>query len=112
MTTTKTFDYTDFVNVEVGSAFQVDVVQSDQWGISITAQDGLFDHINVDKVGDAVKIGLDWSSWTHFPWATSAPTARITMPQLHTIKVSGASKGTVSGFRSDHDTDISVSGAS
>jgi len=38
--------------------------------------------------------------------------ASVTMPQLHGLTVSGASRGTVSDFSSTEDLDIAVSGAS
>jgi len=38
--------------------------------------------------------------------------ASVTLPQLHGLTASGASRGTVSNFSSNEDLDITVSGAS
>jgi PBP1b-binding outer membrane lipoprotein LpoB len=108
--TTRTFDYVGFDAIEVSSAFQAEIVQSNTWNISITAQENLFDHLNINIIGSTLKINLDgWGSW---PWGYHQPKARITMPELYAFKLSGASKGSVSGFKSNHDTNVFVSGAS
>jgi hypothetical protein len=109
----KNFDLTEFNKVEIGSAFEVELVPSDTWSISITAQETLFDHINVTKSGDKLEINLNWSwgTWVS-SWGFQRPKARITMPELAGLNLSGASKGTANGFRSSNVTSIQVSGAS
>ena len=111
--TTRSFDYTGFSKVEIGSAFRVEVVQSDTWSISITAQEKLFDRVSVSESGDMLQINLSWGwgTWVS-SWGYQRPTARITMPELNALSISGASDGTAKGFRSSHDTNITVSGAS
>jgi len=42
---TEEFNFSDFTRVEVGSAFEVEIVQSDSYRVSITADDNLFDYI-------------------------------------------------------------------
>ena len=106
--TTRTFDYLGFESVDIGSAFQAEVVQSNEWRIEITAPDSLFDHLVVAVDGHTLKIGLrNNNSWNY-----RRPKARITMPELYTLKISGASIGSATGFASNHDTDVYVSGAS
>jgi hypothetical protein len=106
--TTRTFDYTDYKAVEISSAFQAEIVQSNDWSISITAGSKLVDHLDVRVEEGILKIGLrNWQSWN-----IRRPTARITMPELYSMKLSGASKVSIMGFQSQHDTDFNVSGAS
>ena len=112
-TTTKNFDFADFNKVEVNSAFEVELVQSSTYSIMITAQERLFDQLSLTKSGETLQINLQWGwgTWVS-SWGYQRPKARITMPDLNELKLSGASKGTVRGFRSSHDTNVFLSGAS
>jgi len=104
---TEEMDFSEFDRVEVGSAFEVEIAQSDSYRVSITADDNLFDYIQVSKEGATLKIRLKMASY-------SAVTTRaeITMPQLRGLDLSGATRGTISGFSSTENVDIKVSGAS
>ncbi|HEY31798.1 MAG TPA: DUF2807 domain-containing protein [Dehalococcoidia bacterium] len=105
---TEDMDFSDFTRVEVGHAFEVEIVQSDQYSVSITADDNLFEYIRVSQQGSTLKIGV--RPTVMFRSATYR--AEITMPQLCSLELSGATEGTVSGFESVEDLDIEVSGAS
>jgi len=107
---TEEFNFSDFTRVEVGYAFEVEVVQSDSYSVSITADDNLFKNLKVSKENETLKIGHS----RHIGWRlrTSRPKAKITMPVLNGLKLSGASKGTVSGFNSSEDFKLNLSGAS
>jgi hypothetical protein len=65
----------------------------------------------VVKSGDILKIYTEgWSlSWW---WGSYTPKVTITMPVLKTLYLSGASSGTVTGFKSDNGLMMTVSGAS
>ncbi len=105
---TQTFDFTGFTSVDVGHAFEVEIIQSDSYSVTITADDNLFKYIQVSKEGETLKISL--KPLTTFGSATLR--AEITMPQLRGLALSGATRGTVSGFSSTENLDIEVSGAS
>jgi len=104
---TQEFNFSDFSHVEVGSAFEVEVLQSDSYSVSVTADDNLFDYIKVSKQGTTLKIYLKTAQYT-----ATTTRAEITMPQLRGLKLSGATRGTASGFSSTENVDIEVSGAS
>jgi len=104
---TREFNFSDFSRVEVGSAFEVKVVQSDSYSVSVTADDNLFDYIKVSKQGTTLKIYLKTAQYI-----ATTTRAEITMPQLRGLELSGATHGTVSGFSSTENVDIEVSGAS
>jgi hypothetical protein len=104
---TQEFNFSDFSRVEVGSAFEVKVVQSDSYSVSVTADDNLFDYIEVSKQGTTLKIYLKTAQYI-----ATTTRAEITMPQLRGLELSGATRGTVSGFSSTENVDIEVSGAS
>ncbi|MFC2052420.1 head GIN domain-containing protein [Chloroflexota bacterium] len=106
----KTEEYTfrDFTGVEISSAFEFEITQSDSYGVSITADDNVIDKVEVIKEGSTLKIGF-----TTIPSLGPVTLkAKVTMPQLHGLTVSGASRGTVSDFSSTENLDINVSGAS
>jgi len=107
---TKEMDFTDFTNVEVGYAFKVEITHSDSYRVTITASKKLFDHIDVAKSGNTLKISL---KPLHFRFQLR-PTleARIAMPTLNKLRLAGATKGTVRGFSSQEDFDLNLSGAS
>jgi hypothetical protein len=107
--TTQEFNFSDFTRVEVGSAFQVEIVQADYYRISITADDNLFKYIQVSKAGETLKIGLKLLPLR--PLFTTLR-AEISMPQIYDLDLSGATRGTVSGFSSTENLDIELSGAS
>ena len=105
---TETFNFSDFARVDVSSAFEVEIAQSGSYSISITADDNLFEYIQVTKEGETLKIGL--KTLTTLGPATLE--AKVTMPKLRGLDLSGATRGTVSGFSSTENLDIDVSGAS
>jgi hypothetical protein len=105
---TEEYDFSDFNRVEVSSAFEFEVSQSNSYSISITADDNVIEKVQVTKEGDILKIGL-----ATIPRLGSLTLkAVVTMPYLRGLAISGASRGTISGFSSADDADIAVSGAS
>jgi len=105
---TEEMDFSGFNRVEISSAFEVAVVQSDSYSVSITADDNLFKYVDVSKEGETLKIGLKTVTLV---WPATLK-AEITMPQLRGLDLSGATRGTVSGFSSTENLDTEVSGAS
>ena len=105
---TRQYDFTDFTKVEIGSAFDYEIERSNTYSISITADDNMFEHIEVTRQGDTLEIDL--KPFLHFGSVTLEAT--ITMPELHGLDSSGATRGTVTGFNSNNDLDLVVSGAS
>jgi len=105
---TENYNFSDFTRVDVSSAFEVEIAQSGSYSISITADDNLFEYIQVTKEGETLKIGL--KTLTTLGPATLE--AKVTMPKLRGLDLSGATGGTVSGFSSTENLDIDVSRAS
>ncbi|OGO32751.1 MAG: hypothetical protein A2Z29_08055 [Chloroflexi bacterium RBG_16_56_11] len=107
--TTREYDFTDFTRIEAGSAFTLDIIPSDNFTIAITAGENTFKHINVVKTGDTLKIGLKGVGWT---FDIDSLEARITLPVLRGVELSGAAEGRAIGFNSPQDTEAGLSGAS
>jgi len=105
---TKEYAFSDFNQVEIRGTFEFEINQASAYSISITADDDIIEKICVTKAGDTLKIDLET-----FPRLGSiALKTVITMPQLLGLDVSGAARGTIYGFNSDDDVDITSSGAS
>jgi len=120
---TEEYAFTDFTEVEISDAFDFEIKQSSSYSINVTADDNVIDYVQVSQDGQTLRIGLRTGlrigSVTLrigpgiFPLPGSVTLrASVTMPQLHSLTATGASHGTVSGFSSTDDLDITVSGAS
>jgi hypothetical protein len=110
---TETKDFSGFNYVDAGSAFEVEITRSDSYSVIISADESLFDYVEVSKVGATLKIYLNPRHiLTDFTLGAKTLKAEITMPDLYGLELSGASKGTITGFQSSHDFNLVVSGAS
>ena len=107
-TETKEFDFSDFTEVDIGSAFDFEIVRSDTYSVTITADDNVFEHLRITQSGGTLNIGLE----PFINFGRLNLKANITMPRLNGLDASGATRGTVSGFSSGENLELSVSGAS
>jgi hypothetical protein len=106
---TKEFDFDGFTKVEIGSAFTLEITQSNSYSVSVTTGINRMEHIKVTREDDTLKIGLSPGG---FLLSFSTLKATITMPDLHSLNLSGASNGNVQGFSSSNDFSLNLSGAS
>ena len=106
-------DFTDFTYVEVEGTFEVEIVQSESFSVIVSADESFFDYVAVSKEGETLRIYLNpRHTFTDFTLQARTLKAKITMPALYGLHLSGATKGTVSGFKSPQDFSLDVSGAS
>jgi hypothetical protein len=101
-------DFMDFTIVEVGGGFEVEILQSSSYDITITADDNMFNYIEVSKTGDTLTIGLKWG----YDYQNVSLKAKIKMPDLYGLMFSGGTHGTAQEFSSSHDLELSLSGGS
>ena len=101
-------DFSGFTSIEAGSAFEVEITQADSHSLTITADDNLFEYIEVSKVGQTLTIGLKPDSNI----SSATLIAEIAMPALYGLHLSGATRSTAQGFSSSHDFILDLSGAS
>lgn len=105
---TREMDLKGFSRIEAGSAFVLDVAQAEDPSASITADDNLFDYLDVSVSGDTLHLGLrPGHSYQHVTMR-----AQIALPTLRGLQLSGASQASVSGLRSSEDLALDLSGAS
>jgi len=105
---TRNMDFDDFTAIEVTDAFEVDIAQSNSYGVSITADDNVFDYIQVSKTGERLTIGLA----SDHDYGSLTLRAEITMPELRELVLSGATHSTFSRYGSTQGLNADVSGAS
>jgi hypothetical protein len=101
--------FTGFDKVEVSNAFKVDIRQGETFNVVIRVDDNLVQYLEVVKRGSMLKIGLEPGGHNV---RNAIMEAEVTMPELTGLKLSGASHGTISGFKSTKALDVDVSGAS
>jgi len=113
-TETRQYDFSEFTRVDISSAFSYEIMQSDTYSISITANNNLFDDIKVAKEGQTLIIGMEFPevSWAIKINTNPSPKVVITMPQLQDLDSSGATSGIVANFSSTVDLNVAASGAS
>lgn len=107
-TATWQMDYSDFNEVEVGSAFDVEISRADSFLVNITIDKTLYEYLRIDQRGDTLRIGLK----PNYTYRDTTQQATITLPDLRRLQLSGASKGEVSGFSVTHSLDFDLSGGS
>ena len=106
-------DFTDFTRVEVEGTFDVDITQSNSFSITISVDDSFYDYVAAAKEGKTLRIYLNpRHTFTDFTLQVRTLKAKITMPALYGLRLSGASKGTVTGFKSSADFSLDISGES
>jgi hypothetical protein len=106
--TTKTMDFNDFTNVDVGGGFKVEITQSSLYSIRITADNNTFDYIDAYKTDDTLTIGLR----SGYSYRDVTLKADITMPDLYAVTLSGGTQGKAKEFTSTHDFNLELSGGS
>ena len=106
-TTTRSFDLAGFDGVNVSNAIRATIKQGESYSVSVTADDNLWDHVQVRTNGQTLEVGLQPGAYnnTHI-------SAEITMPALSRLSLSGASQGNISGFKSTSGLSMDLSGAS
>ncbi|MBA7679861.1 hypothetical protein ES703_88166 [subsurface metagenome] len=110
---TEAKDFTGFTRVAVEGTFDVNITRSDTYSILISADTDFYDYVAVTKEGDTLRIYLNpRHTFTDFTRLAKTLKAEITMPALYELQLSGASDGSVSGFKSSDDFNLGVSGAS
>jgi hypothetical protein len=105
---TEEMDFSGFTAVEVGDAFEVSITQSSSYSVIITADEKIIDKVEVTQAENTLKIGLEPGSYL----GNFVRKAEITMPELDSLIISGATSGTAEGFSSSNQFVLGLSGAS
>lgn len=106
---TKEFDLSGFDQVEVSHAFDVEITQGDRFSVVVRVDENLEEHLRVQATGRTLEVGLAPSLSI---LGTPSREVEITMPSLTGLEASGASRVSVTGFKSTEALSVEVSGAS
>ena len=93
----RSFDLRDFTEIEVTGGWQIAVTQGDSYGVTVTADEALMEHIIVEREGDALRVGADRWRWSN----EGRLRLEVTTPQLSRINVDGGADVRLSGLRTD-----------
>jgi hypothetical protein len=99
----------DFDKVEISHSFDVDITQGEEFSVVIRVDDNLVEHLQVEKFGSTLKIGLKPAVSIV---SNATLEAEITMPELTGVDISGASNATILGFKSTKNLTVDLSGSS
>lgn len=106
-------DFKDFTRLDIQNAFDVQVIQSGTYSVEITSSKALLDYLSVTKEGETLTVKLSPNHpFTDFVLMRKVLKAKITLPVLRGLGLSGASRAAVRGFESTNALDLNVSGVS
>lgn len=103
----KQYDLQGFSAIDASYAFVVDVTRSDAYSVVVSARQNIIDYLDVAVSGGTLKLQLKPGTYTNADLKAS-----VTVPELKSLNLSGASGSTVSGFASGDDFNLVLSGAS
>jgi hypothetical protein len=108
-TETRSFDLSGFTKVEGANAFQINIQQGDQFSVKVTADDNLWDRLDVSQSGQTLRVGLKPGMFV----TRAQLQADVTMPSLNGLGLSGAARASLQGFKdAAPQLSLSASGAS
>jgi hypothetical protein len=108
---TKDYDLKDFTTVQVHGPFAVELKQGGVFKVSVTADDNLFDHLQVYKEGKTLNIGLKGKNLSFHLSGKDPLKAAVTLPALEGLRLDGAARATAEGFASDRPLRLALRGA-
>lgn len=103
----QTYDFTSFKNIEISNAFNFEITHSEGYGLTISAHQNLFSHLDIKMEGSTLIVRMKPGSYTN-----SEIKAAVSLPELSSLSVSGASRGSARGFTSGNTLNITLSGSS
>jgi len=102
---TEASDFSDFTKLEVHNDLQVDLKKSSDFNIEITVDDNLQKYLEIDRSGNTGIIRLQQNRL----YTSATLSAKITMPDISRLDLSGGSQADVTGFNLSHDLSIELS---
>jgi len=105
---TENYNFDDFTTVEAHNGFQLELTESSTFSIEITVDDNVKEDLEVSKSGDTLRIRLKGNRI----YSSVTLEAKITMPNLYRLDLSGGSQASITGFSSSHDLSLNLSGGS
>ena len=79
--------------------FRVEVIQAARFGVTVTADDNVLEHVKALKEGTVLKIAL--AEGKNYRLKAGSLKATVGMPALARVGLSHGARGTIRGFKSD-----------
>lgn len=103
-------EFTGFDRVSASHSFEVEIHQSESYGVVVRVDDNIVQHLQVVMRGSTLEIGLKPGNTYNINDATLE--AEVSLPELTGLELSGSSDATVTGFASLKDLTVELSGSS
>ncbi|MFC2024855.1 head GIN domain-containing protein [Chloroflexota bacterium] len=104
----ETFDLGDFTGIKAQNGFQVEVTKSDSFSVVAIVDDNVLEHIEIRKSGDTLIIRPK----SNRSFRSVTLSAKVTMPDIDKVELSGGAKVEINGFDSSNNLPIKLSGGS
>jgi len=98
----------DFDSINVKGPFEVEIKEAPSYQVTISTDGNLISRVQVILERKTLKFGIEAPA-TFFPTSLKA---KITLPKLAGINLSGAAKAAVSGFRTSDEVTLFLAGGS
>ncbi|WP_247237264.1 head GIN domain-containing protein [Telluribacter sp. SYSU D00476] len=106
---TRTFNLSNFSKLEIGSAYRIQVKQGSTYSVTASGQKQDLDDLEARVSNGTLSIRYKQEKWKN---RRETVQINITMPELDAVDFSGACVANVTGFSSNKNMNIEVSGAS
>ncbi|GAB3644129.1 GIN domain-containing protein [Spirosoma arcticum] len=107
---TRQFNASNFSKVDVSGAFVVRFRKGDTYKVVADGREEDLDEVKVDVDGNTLEVSMENNRL--FDWSDRKRIGlTITVPAINELKMSGASKASLTGFGSFNDLNIDMSGA-
>ena len=114
MSMKKEFPNKNFQRIEAGHGFEISLIRSDSFEVTVDASEDGFRNIEIKQEGD--KLWLMYSpsifSLKNLLPGWYLPRATVKMPRLGGLYINGATRAKLEGFDSNGKLEIKLSGAS
>ena len=104
----ETYEFSDFTGIKVQNGFQVEVTESSTFSVVAIVDDNVLEHIDIKKSGDTLTIRPK----ANRSFRSVTLSAKVTMPDIYKIELSGGAEVEINGFDSSDDLAVKLSGGS
>jgi phage shock protein PspC (stress-responsive transcriptional regulator) len=103
------FAFRDFDALDVSDFFKIDIVQNDEFEVIVKSEHDVLDRVNLSMENNSLKLRMD-ASYQDWMKKMERVVVYISMPELSSVIISGASEARISGF-DESDLYVELSGA-
>ncbi|MEN8615382.1 head GIN domain-containing protein [Dehalogenimonas sp. THU2] len=110
----KEFDLSGFIAVEARNAMKVEIARGDIYSVAVEAEAEIIDEVKVEVFGDKLKAKFE-TRWGHLGLLlkqTPSPRLIVTMPEIKSIELVAATRGSITGFTGIDRFQAELAGAS